>query len=117
MSLVVEPEVLNGRRAFAKAQALLAGEPIKKLPSNITIGWHDTATHPESGCFAVVGMNAGRDDWIGEVVLVEANGRACYVYVMASADVPVELSLARRAFASLSALSAESVEALARVIG
>lgn len=117
MSAAIEPEVLNARRAFADAQALLAGEPLSAVPTEIDIGWHDTATHPEGGAFAVVGREAQLDDWIGEIVLVSANGRACFAYVVGSADVPVSLSLARRAFASLSALSVESLRGLVQVIG
>lgn len=117
MSLVVEPEIMHARRTFVVAQSLLAGEPRDRLPTEIEIGWHDTATHPEVGCFALVGLEAGLDDWIGEIVLVNTNGRACYVYVIASADVPVPLSLARRAFCSLATLSTEAISALVRVVG
>jgi hypothetical protein len=117
MTQVIEPEVLNGRRAFADAQALFAGEPLTATPSEIEIGWHDTSTHPEMGSFAVVARDSALEDWIGEVVLISANGRACFVYVMAAVDVPTPLSLARRAFGSLAALSVESMLAVAQVIG
>jgi hypothetical protein len=116
MAEASEPEVLDARRAFPVAQALLAGEPLDALPTELAVGWHDTSVHPETGAFAVVGIDSGMDDWIGEVLRVNANGRACFVYVMGAADVPTPLSLARRAFASLSALSAESVLALVDVI-
>lgn len=116
MAEQIEPEVLNARRAFATAQALLAGEPLTPLGAEIGIGWHDTSTQPETGSFAVVGLDAGLEDWIGEVLLVTANGRSCYVYVMGSADVPTPLSLARRAFAALGALSTEELDALVQVI-
>lgn len=117
MSAVIEPEVLNARRNFLMAQALLAGEPIAALPTEIDIGWHDTQTHPETGSFAVVALNSEYEEWIGEIVLVTANGRACFVYVMASADVPTPISLARRAFGSLAALSIESMQGLVQVVG
>lgn len=116
MAEQVEQEVLNAHRAFPEAQVLLAGEPANALPSEIAIGWHDTSTHPEVGAFAVIGQDSGLDDWIGEVLLVTANSRACYVYVMGSADVPAPLSLARRAFASLAALSIESLQSLVQVV-
>lgn len=113
-----EQEVLNAQRAFSEAQALLAGEPSTDvLPAELHVGWHDTGVHPETGAFAVVGLDAGLDDWVGEVLRVTANGRACFVYVMSVADVPTPLSLARRAFASLSVLSAESILGLVEVIG
>jgi hypothetical protein len=117
MSTLVEPEVLIARRALLDAQTLLAGEPLAVAPTEVEVGWHDTSTHPETGCFAVVGLDSGLDDWVGEVVLVSANGRGCFVYVIASADVPTPVSLARRAFASLAVLSTESMLALLQVIG
>lgn len=116
MSETAEPEVLNARRAFPEAQALLAGEPLTALPTELEVGWHDTSTHPETGAFAVVGIDSGLDDWIGEILLVTANGRACYVYVMGAVDVPVALSLARRAFCSLAVLSVEALPALVQVV-
>lgn len=117
MSLVVEPEILSGRRAFTEAQVLLAGEPLTQLPLELDIGWHDTSTHPEAGAFAVIGIESGLDELIGEIVLVTANARACFVYVMASADVPTPFSLARRAFCALSTLSVEELSALVQVVG
>lgn len=116
MAEAVEQEVLNGRRAFLDAQSLLAGEPLTTIPTEVQAGWHDTSTHPETGSFAVVGNESGLEDWIGEILLVQANGRGCYVYVMGSADVPVSLSLARRAFCALAVLSVESIDALVQVI-
>lgn len=116
MAEAVELEVLNGRRCWATAQALLAGEKRDAQPVEMDVGWHDTSVHPESGAFAVVGIDAGLGDWIGEVLQVTGNGRAVFVYVLGSADVPTGLSLSRRAFASLSALAAESLLALVDVI-
>lgn len=116
MAAQVEPEILNGRRAFSVAQELLAGQPLSVLPTEIQIGWHDTAASPEVGAFALIGIESGLDDWIGEVLLVQTNGRGCFVYVLGTADVPTPLSLARRAFCSLGVLSTESLDALVAVI-
>jgi hypothetical protein len=117
MSVTMEPEILHARRAFADAQALLAGEPLSAKATLVTVGWHDTATNPEAGSFAVIGSDSGLDDWIGEIVLAKVNGRECFVYVIASADVPVQLSLARRAFAALGLLSTERAAGYVQVIG
>jgi hypothetical protein len=116
MAEATEPEVLNARRAFPKAQALLAGEALSALPTELEVGWHDTSTHPEIGAFAAIGIDSGLDDWIGEIVLVTANARSCFVYVIGSADVPTPLSLARRAFCSLAVLSVEELPAIVEVI-
>jgi hypothetical protein len=116
MAEQVQQEILDARRAFLDAQTLLAGEPLTQLPSELAVGWHDTQVNPETGSFAVVGLESGLEDWVGEILLVTANARACFVYVVASADVPEPLSLARRAFASLGVLSLESLEALVQVI-
>lgn len=117
MTEVIEPEVQHARRAFPMAQTLLAGVPTGDLPTAVDIGWYDTSTHPEIGSFAVVGRESPHEDWIGEIILVSANGRACFVYVIASADVPTPLALARRAFAEIATLSTESIAALVQVIG
>lgn len=116
MSEQVEQEILNGRRAFVTAQALLAGEPLQVIPKELVIGWHDTATSPETGAFALVSIDSGLTDLIGEVVLVSAQGRSCFAYVLGSADVPTPVSLARRAFASLAILATEELDALVQVI-
>lgn len=116
MAEQAEPEVLNARRAFSTAQGLLAGEPLTRLPTELDIGWYDTQTHPEVGSFALVGIDSGLDDWIGEILLVTANARACYVYVIGSADLPVGLSLARRAFCALAVLSVEELPSLVQVV-
>lgn len=116
MAEAVEQEILNGRRAFPTAQALLAGEPLAALPTELSIGWHDTSKSPEVGAFALVGVESELEDWIGEVLLVTANGRACFVYVLGAADLPVPLSLARRAFAALGVLSTEELTALVQVV-
>lgn len=116
MAKQVEQEVLDAQRAFSTSQALLAGEPLSGLPTEIGIGWHDTLTSSFAGAFALVGIESGYEDWVGEVLLVTANARACYVYVMGTADVPTPLSLARRAFCSLAALSTEELKALVQVV-
>lgn len=116
MSEQVEPEVLHARRAFADAQGLLAGEPTAALPTRVQVGWYDTSVHPETGSFAVVAADSGLDDWIGEVLFVQANGRACFVYVMGGAEVPTPLALARRAFCALGALSTEELSSLVQVV-
>jgi hypothetical protein len=117
MAVRDEPEMLNGRRAFPKAQQLLAGVPLRRLPGTVAVGWHDGATHAEQGAFAVVGTGAGLDDLIGEVVRVSAGAREVFVYVVAARPVPVALSLWRRAFfPSLGLLAVESKQCIVEVV-
>lgn len=99
------------RRAFATAQALLAGSPVEPA-SLVDVGWHDSSVNAESGSFAVVGIGAGLDRLLGRIVQVSYRRRSVLVYVIATADVPVAFSLARRPFVALSVLSAESIRAM-----
>lgn len=107
-TLTPDPEILVGRRAFAAAQAIFAGAPLG-LPALIDVGWHDSKVSVERGSFAVIGQNSGLDDLIGEIVSVTAADRTAFVYVLAAADVPVSLSLARRAFFAICRPTLESV--------
>lgn len=116
MTTLVEPEIMWGRRAFPQAQQLLAGAIDHSLPGVVATGWHDTSVQAEMGAFAVVRGGAGLDDLIGEILLVEAQNRGVYVYCLGSADVPTDLSLARRAFFALGLLALESLDATVSVI-
>lgn len=99
---MIEPEVMDGRRAFPETQRLFAGEALEGAPALRRVGWHGTQTHTEDGAFAVV--PPALDRYVGEVVQVNTGGRSCFVYVLAARDVPVDLSLTRRAFLSLAPL-------------
>lgn len=113
----VEDEVAAGRRAFAAAQAALDGPTLRVVAGLVTVGWHDTSAHPERGCFAVVRRDGPLTDLIGEPLLVSARGRSVIVYCMASAAVPTDLSLARRAMMALSTLARETLDCQVEVIG
>lgn len=115
MAVLVEPEVGMGRRAFPKAQELLAGVPLRQLPSRVDVTWHGTETDEETGSFAVVSLD-GDPDLIGEVLRVSSGGRSVYVYVLGARAIEAPLSLTRRAFLSIARLSRESVPALVEVI-
>lgn len=101
-------EIPTARRAFSAAQPRLAGAPISP-EQTLSIGWHDTSVNLETGSFAVVQLNAGLDDLIGEIVRVRFAGRSVFAYVLDSADVPVQLSLTRRLFAALNRLTLEEL--------
>lgn len=109
----VEDEIAAGRRALAEAQAALDGATLRTIDT-VTVGWHDTAAHPERGAFAVVSRDGAYadlagDTLIGEPLRVSARGRSVIVYCVASAAVPTDLSLTRRAWAQLSTLARDTL--------
>jgi hypothetical protein len=112
---VIEPEILIGRRAFATAQQLLAGVPLRRL-GRIDVGWYGTDTHPEQGAFAVVRDGAGLAELVGEVLKVTVGSRVVFVYVVGARGVPAQLAVSRRAFLALGLLSLDSVPAVVEVV-
>lgn len=111
-----EMEIVTGRRSFIAAQALFSGGPVGKS-QKLSVGWHDTSVNPETGSFAVVQATAGLDDLVGEIIRVTNNRREVFVYVLDTADVPVQVSLARRAFVALYRLTVEALPADVVVVG
>lgn len=106
--VVIEAEINAGRRAFPVTQELFAGTPFGTA-LQLQCGWHDTSVNVETGAFAVVQTGAGLDDLIGEIVEVTNGVNLVYVFVLLAAGVPVQLSLARRAWMALSRPSIESL--------
>ncbi len=98
----------DARRAFATAQALLRGPDLLPIPEVASAGWHDVATHPEEGSFAVVRVGL-REELVGEVVRVQAQDRSVFALVVGARDVPVDVSLARSLFYRLAPLPLESL--------
>lgn len=115
--MVGETEILNARRAFPMAQALLSGVAVRRLPERVAVGWYGTETHPEAGAFAVVRDGFGLDELVGEVLQVTVAGRSVYVYVVGARGVPTDIALSRRAFFALGRLSRESLLAGVEVVG
>lgn len=118
---VVEPEILIGRRAFPKAQELLAGNALGPSQTfSLGTGWHGTDTHPETGAFALVDTDSGNDELIGEILhvslVVGDKVRGVYVYCLGSASLPTPLSLTRRAFGALGLLTLESLTCTVEVV-
>lgn len=113
----IEPELLAARRAFPKAQQLLEGVAVRRLPQRVAVGWFGTEVESEQGAIAVVRLGAGQDDLIGEVLRVEVGDRHVFAYVLGARGVPTDIALSRRAFASLARLSHESLPAIVEVVG
>lgn len=116
MSSLIEPEVSTGRRAFATAQALLAGSVIQGSAVSVPCGWHGTETDPEVGSFAVVKQDGLLTALVGEIVKVTYRSVVVYAYVLGERDVPVELSLSRRAMMPLALLAEESIVATVETV-
>jgi len=115
MAVRYDPYETRAERAFPKAQELLAGVPLRSL-GLMTVGWHDTQTHPKAGSFAVVADGAGLDDLIGEVLRFSRGEREVFALVFAARAVPTSLSLARRAFIGIALPALETIELTVEVI-
>lgn len=102
------------RRAFPKSQELLAATPVRTV-GVLSVGWHGASVHAEQGAAAVVGLDAGLDDLLGELLHVSVDGREVYVLVFGARDVTQPLSLARRAFAALGLLANEKLDCVVEV--
>jgi len=119
MTVTVDPKVLIGRRCFADAQSLFQGAPLQEvLAGTWETGWYDTTLSPEVGSFALVSPTGALASLVGRVIRVEANERACFVYVLAaSGALNTPLALQRRAFLSLALLSSTSIPAVVELVG
>lgn len=113
MPALPEPEVMIGQRAFPTAQALFNTPPLPGTSRYVQTGWHDTATYPLEGAFALIDPESGLDDLIGEVLAVHFAGRTVFVYCYTLVGLPYPLSLYRRAFLGLDLLTTKTI--LARV--
>lgn len=115
----MELELQWSRRAFPKAQELLAGSPTSDAPLRLDVGWHSNDVEAEAGAIAVVRDGAGLDAWLGQVLRVTSldhPDRAVFVFVLGARGVPTDLSLSRRAFLALGVLSLESLSCLVEVM-
>lgn len=115
----VEPELLWSRRAWPKAQELLAGTPVRRLPGLLTVGWHGTKVEREP--VAVVRHGGDYGDLIGEIVKVtraDLPQRVVFVFVYGARGIPedIDLSLPRRGFfPDLGLLTLESLKCVVEV--
>lgn len=108
MSSQVEPELLIIERAFPEAQALLASTPSEILGS-LVVGWHDTVLSRWTGAAAVVRRGGPLEERVGEIIRVSTDFGSAVVYVVGTADVERDLSLARRAFLAVCPLAEEEI--------
>lgn len=120
ISAQVDEDLLISRRAFAVAQEEFAGAGLRVAAEAADIGWHGTDLHPETGSVALVREDGPYVDLVGEIVGVSrtlsAESRTVYAYVIGTAPILDDLSLARRAFMGLGILSNELLVCTVEVI-
>lgn len=116
----LDPETHIARRGFPDAQLAFKAATSRTLSSLIDVGWYDTDTHPESGCFALVREGGPLEELVGEVLAVSRDvpdpPEPTYVYVIQALPVLDDLMLARRAFLSLGLLTHETLSCTVGVI-
>lgn len=98
-----------GQRAFPASQELFGTPPLAGTSRYAQTGWHDTATYPLEGAFALIDPESGLDDLIGEVLAVHYGTRTVYVYCYTMVGLPYPLSLYRRAFLGLTLLTRKTI--------
>jgi hypothetical protein len=118
-AVVGEPEILWGRRAFYKAQALLGGGALGPAQP-LMVGWYGSSLQSELGSFGCIGDQSGLDDLIGEIVLVSYQNRSVYAYILQSVTLPddgSQIALTLRTFLAICRPSAPAVQCSVAVTG
>lgn len=118
---LIDPAVL-ARLGWSTAQEMLTSGVLPSPSYDTEATWHGTAVDPNRGSFAVVRAGSVLAGLVGErlkiTTRVAANPRTCLVYVFqAVSTLDADLSLARRAFAELELLAADTVDVHIEVLG
>ncbi|MBA2751593.1 MAG: hypothetical protein H0U41_05050 [Actinobacteria bacterium] len=112
--ILIEDELNATRRAFAKAQLLLAGSA-SRLVGQADVGWHGTSVHEESGSVCLVRFGSDYADLVGEYLLFTVGPNSLVAYCYERADVAADISLARRPFLHLAGLYRDTISARVEV--
>jgi hypothetical protein len=108
------------RLGWTDAQRLLLSATLVSPIFSTTAGWHGTVVDPNRGSFAVVRNGGPLADLVGErlkLTTVGNNARTCLVYVFQGvSSLEHDISLARRAFASLELLAKDTVDVKIEVL-
>lgn len=117
--MLIEPEICDGQRAWAKTQELFAGSPVNTLASPaIECGWYSTAQSPYRGAFMMVQEGAGLDDYVGEFLRLTYKQRSISVYcVGTSALIDTPIAVTRRAFLALARLGLRELTVHPEILG
>lgn len=117
---LIDPAVL-ARLGWLTAQELLESGVLVTPTFDTSATWHGTSVDPNRGSFAVVRAGSDLAGLVGQRLKVttrRTNPRSCFVYVFqAISTLDADLSLARRAFAELELLAADSVDVHVEVLG
>ena len=113
-----DPEVLNGKRVFSKAQELFAGASVSVVPRVVSCTWYGTDVHEERGAFCLVKADTDLVSLVGDHLRIMHGAREVLVYCLGSnADIPTEIALTRRAYMQLTFLATEELNVEVQVIG
>lgn len=117
MAELDEPEILDGMRGLADAQAAFQGVPDPTSARYITdCGWYDTDVDEHEGFFCLVQADTDLEDLIGDVALIRTSAKSVLVYCVGATGLPTQLALARTAFVQLAALSDETIPVQAQAV-
>lgn len=112
-----EEEAWYARLPWELSQVVFSGTaPVEASQVTTRVGWHGTGLDPERGAFAVVRRGGPFDSLVGERLRIRAggpSGQTVYVYVHDTSDVLAahDISIPRRAFATLDLLGFDDVVA------
>lgn len=108
------------RLGWTDAQRLLLSAALSSPVYQASAGWHGTVVDPNRGSFAVVRAGGPLADLVGERLKLTTTGLnplSCLVYVFqAVTSLEQDISLARRAFASLELLARDTVDVKVEVL-
>lgn len=108
------------RLGWTDAQRLLLSAALSSPVYQATAAWHGTVVDPNRGSFAVVRRAGPLADLVGERLKLTTSGPnplSCLVYVFqAVTSLEQDISLARRAFASLELLARDTVDVKIEVL-
>lgn len=114
----IEPEILDGMRAFGDTQKLFVGVPKEaRFVDPIDCSWYGSAIDQRRGAFAFVKEGAGYEDFVGEFLRLSIEERSIVVYCLgATPQIDTPLAIARRCFAEVANLAEELVPAYTQVL-
>lgn len=106
-------DLMTSRQAFAVAQAAFDGPSLRVASAAAAVSWHGTELHPEGGSVALVREDGDFADLVGEIVMLARPlptvTRTVFAYVVGTAPIVDDISLARRPFMGLGILANEYV--------
>lgn len=103
------------RRSLYISQLAWEGAARSLEAVSTIVGWHGSKTHRETGAVALVPLEGGLSDLVGDIIRVtrlgDAQARSVLVYVVGRIDTDFGLTIPRRAFQELGLLANESLPA------